>query len=90
MRKGKPKLNWEVIASNIAEAGEELQRLEQQVAQGSLPDEIEFEIAMQHAFHHLNWAWNIRPVTNEEYGSTSQEDFVRWGSYPTDLPTMGK
>jgi hypothetical protein len=77
-------LSWPIIASNITEAREELENIERRIASGDF-DEVEFQIAMQHAFHHLNFAWNVRKQPIERYAGLSQADFDQWGSFPTDL-----
>ena len=53
------RLNWKVIATNIAEAREQLQRIEELLNAGTLPTEIELEIMLRHTYHHLNFAWNV-------------------------------
>lgn len=76
---------WEVIGSNIAEAREELQTIEARIASGNPPDEVEFQVAMQHAYHHLNFAWNMRNYPLDWYANLTREDFDRWGQFPKDL-----
>jgi hypothetical protein len=80
-----PVMPWEVIASNIAEAREQLQKIEARISRGAPPNESEFQIMMQHAYHHLNFAWNMRNHPVERYAQLSQEDFERWGTFPDDL-----
>jgi hypothetical protein len=43
---------------------------------------------MSHLYHHVNTAWNARNSTNEESMECSDEDFNRWGRYPSDLEVM--
>jgi hypothetical protein len=78
-------INWSVVASNISEAREELESIEAKIAAGTPPDDVEFQVAMQHAFHHLNCAWNIRHESLDRYANMSREDFERWGRFPNDL-----
>ena len=80
-----PKLNWRIIASNIAEAREQLQAIEQRVEAGELPNEAELEIAIRHAYHHLNCAWNVRHTSTKRYASLSDDDFREWGRFPQGL-----
>ena len=76
--------NWKIIASNLAEAREEIIRLEELIEQKRLSRE-EFEIGLRHAFHHLNFAWNIRHVSTKQYANLTQEEFEVWGRYPEEM-----
>ena len=80
-----PVMPWDIIASNITEAREQLQEIEVRISRGVPPTECEFQIMMQHAYHHLNFAWNVRNHPVERYVSLSQEDFERWRAFPADL-----
>ena len=80
-----PKLNYDIIRSNISEAREELQKIESRIARNQSLDETDFQIAMQHAFHHLCFAWNIRHVATRRYAKLSTAEFEKWGQYPKDL-----
>ena len=77
-------MNTEIIHSNLSEAIEELVSIENALASGSL-DEGEFTVMLQHAYHHINFAWNIRNIPTSAYTSLTQEQFELWGSYPKDL-----
>ena len=79
------KLNWRTISSDIAEAREELENLEQAVKSGELPSEAEFQTRLQHAYHHLNFAWNARHKTTKRYASLTDADFRAWDKYPKDI-----
>ena len=68
-------LTWENIAYDIEDALEELKRLNDSISSGSRPDEVEFRIAMQHIYHHLNFAWNTR------YESIQGENFHKIWNY---------
>jgi hypothetical protein len=80
-----PKLNRKIILYNIQDAREELQRIEAMLSAKSPPGEGTFQVAMQHAFHHLNFAWNIRHWPSERYANLSDRDFKTAGEFPTDL-----
>ena len=82
-----PTMPWELILSNIREAREQLEEIEIALASDSPPHEVTFQCMMQHAYHHLNFAWNMRNSTAERYVNLSEDDFNRWGSMPTDLAT---
>lgn len=78
-------INWEVVAPNISDAREELERIESLIAGGTAPDDEDFRVRMQHAFHHLNFAWNARHASIDRYANLTQDDFERWGRFPHDL-----
>ncbi len=76
------RLNRWIIARNIREAREELHRLERQLSSRRPPDEIELQIGLEHAYHHLNFAWNARSASNARYANLTNRDFNRWGRFP--------
>jgi hypothetical protein len=82
-------MNQRFILSNLKEAGEELQKLIQEME--SRPDFSfeDFHCAMAHMYHHLNSAWNGRYVTNNEWRECTDENFEKWQKFPQDLPLMG-
>lgn len=79
--------NRTIIRSNIAEATEELQGLEKKAASGELV-ETELQVGLQHAYHHLNFAWNVRRISSSEYSRLSQAQFDIWGTYPKDIEDL--
>ena len=79
------KLNWEIIASNIAEAREQLEAIESSAKDGKPPSEIEFRVMLEHAYHHLNFAWNVRRVSSERYRHLSHAEFNKWSKFPRKL-----
>jgi len=79
--------NPKIIRSNIAEAIEELQRIERKAADGELL-EGELQVGLLHAYHHLNFAWNVRRVSSSEYSRLTQEQFEQWGKYPTEIEEL--
>ena len=76
------RLNWKIIESNIREARQELQELESQIGKTRKPAEIEFELSLRHAYHHLNSAWNIRHTKTQKYRKLTESDFKKWGKFP--------
>lgn len=78
-------MNWQIIKSNIKEAREELEKIEKEINSSEPPEEIEFMLMLEHAYHHLNFAWNIRNVATDKYATMIDEDFNRWGKFPTDI-----
>ena len=86
MQRRRP-FNPKIIRSNIAEAIEELQRIERKAADGELL-EGELQVGLLHAYHHLNFAWNVRRVSSSEYSRLTQEQFEQWGKYPTEIEEL--
>jgi len=84
MRKQRKRLNRPIIASNLAEAIEQLERLHELASSGKL-DEVELQVGLCHAYHHLNFAWNIRFVPTAQYAALTDSQFKRWGRYPTGI-----
>ena len=74
--------NKELITSNIEEAKEELEQILSDLASDPEYSEGELQIALEHAYHHMNYAWHIRNVEKERAGTCSQEDFIKWSKYP--------
>jgi len=82
------RMNWNIIGSNIREAREQLEEIERQISSKKYPSEAELQVMFEHAYHHLNFAWNIRRVTTKQYKKLSDEEFNRWGKYPSDIETF--
>ena len=78
-------MNWKIILNEIRDAREELQRIEQQIASNSKPVEIELELSLRHAYHHLNTAWNVRHTQTAKYRNLTEADFKNWGKFPEGL-----
>ncbi|HEY3704245.1 MAG TPA: hypothetical protein VGL22_04240 [Terracidiphilus sp.] len=70
----KRQFNRTIVRSNIAEAMEELQKLEQKAAGGTLT-EVDLQLGLCHASRHISFAWNIRRVSTSEYAQLTQEQF---------------
>ena len=79
-----PKLNLKFILSNLRDAREELDTIIELAQSGKL-DETDFQIKMEHAYHHLNFAWNIRHVPATRASQCVAEDFNQWSKFPADL-----
>ena len=80
-----PRMNWSIIRSNVQQAREELEHLEQLIENPKRRKEIALETALEHAYHHLNCAWHCRRVSMARYRNLSDADFNRWGSFPKDI-----
>ena len=57
--------NKELIAINIEEARDELTGILSDLKRDSDYSEIELKIALEHAYHHINYAWNIRNINKD-------------------------
>ena len=79
------KLNWEIILSNVAAACEELERIKARVEGGDPPAEGQLQIMLEHAYHHLNCAWNVRHVSTKSYAQLTDADFNRWSQFPKEI-----
>ena len=71
----------EVILQNIAEAREQLEAIEKSLRDPAY-EECELQIDLEHAYHHLNYAWNIRNESDAALAAHSDEDFVKWSKFP--------
>ena len=80
-----PKLNWEIILSNLAEAREQIEQIEERAKNRKKPAEVELQIMLEHVYHHLNFAWNIRHKTSFNYSTLSDEEFNKWSKYPQEI-----
>jgi hypothetical protein len=82
-----PKLNWDVVKWNVAEAREELESIERLIANDEM-SEAGLEVRVVHAFHHLNFAWNARRASTDRYSKCAKADFNKWGQFPTDIELL--
>ena len=78
-------MNRDWVLFNLREAEEELRRTITKLE--STPDYGggEFSIAMAHAYHHLNTAWNSQNATPAAVRECEQRDFDRWRQFPSDI-----
>ncbi|HEX8738263.1 MAG TPA: hypothetical protein VF721_23210 [Pyrinomonadaceae bacterium] len=79
-----PRLNRKNILYNISEAREQLEEIEKLFEEKNL-SEIELQIKLEHAYHHLNVAWNTRYSTSKRYTKMSDEDFNEWSKFPAEI-----
>jgi hypothetical protein len=71
----------EIVLANIEEAREQLQAIETALMN---PDysEVEFKIELEHAYHHLNYAWNIRNEEDIALDEHSQANYAKSSKFP--------
>ncbi len=79
------KLNWRNIGANIVETRKELQKIEKRIASKNRPLEGELFVSMEHAYHHLNFAWNSRHMSSRDYDRMSDKDFNVCADFPKDM-----
>jgi hypothetical protein len=84
----KSRINWHIIASNVNEARQQLEEIEAQVARRERVDEADLKVMLEHAFHHINFAWNARRAPMRRYLNLSDTDFNRWGKFPKDIELL--
>lgn len=77
-------MNNEIILYNIKEAREQLEEIEELLIDENL-SEINFETQLEHTYHHLNFAWNIRHSSTEEYKEMSEDNFKKWSKFPKEI-----
>jgi hypothetical protein len=83
-----PEFNWKAIATNVAEAREQLENIEEVLKAGTPPTEVEFEIMLRHAYHHLNFAWNVRRQPMTRCSNLTDADFKEWGRFPPGFDAL--
>ena len=71
----------EIVRLNIAEAREQLEAIEESLLDPDY-DECELRLELEHAYHHLNYAWNIRNETDAALAAHSHENYAKWSKYP--------
>ena len=47
--------------------------------------EISLYVSLDHAYHHLNWAWNIRRSPEERVWKCADKDNKRWSKFPKTM-----
>ena len=73
------------VASHLSEALEELQRTISSLQSSGAYSEEELQVALEHAYHHLNTAWNGRNTSPVKAGAATDAEFTVWGRFPADL-----
>ena len=71
-----------LIISNIQEAKEQLEKILKDIEVEKTYSEVELHIALEHTYHHLNFAWNIRNIEKTRAEACSKSDFKAWSKYP--------
>ncbi len=89
MRKNKKKrLNRICMHYDLLEAIEELRDIVKQLKHNPRFSEIDLQVKLSHAYHHLNYTWNSRFSTIKEYRDLTDANFNKWSKYPSkDITT---
>jgi hypothetical protein len=78
-------MNKDHILFHLREAHEELTHTIQEIEQDPEYDIGEYIVAMMHLYNHINTAWNGRDASPERAQACTEEDFVRWRQFPSDI-----
>jgi hypothetical protein len=78
-------MNKDYIIFNLREALKELERAVEELQGDSEYGEGKFMVAMEHAYHHMNTAWNARNCTEQAVRQCTLKDSERWRQFPTDM-----
>ncbi len=47
--------------------------------------EVELQILFEHTYHHLNFAWNARHVSDKEHAHLTDAQFNHMGKFPEEM-----
>lgn len=75
-------MNTMIVRSNIVEAKDELERIIAELDSGEIADEGLLQSYLEHAYHHLNFAWNTRQSAEAKVIACAYKDFKRWSKFP--------
>ena len=78
-------MNKPWVSFHLKETTQTLARIIQTIDSGSPFGKEEFEIAIRHAYEHLNTAWNSRSITDDKARDHTDWDFAEWRQFPRDL-----
>ena len=74
--------NREIIIANIEESIEQLQEIVKEMSNNPEYSEVEFQIDIEHAYHHMNFSWNIRNEQFKDVTLCSDKNYKQWSKYP--------
>ena len=78
-------MNKRSMRTNLEEAKEELESLIAKLDSDEDCGESYLLVGFQHAFFHMNFAWNTRRSPDVKVVNLTQRDFIRWGGFPIGL-----
>ncbi len=80
-------LNRMIVAGNLSEAENELAKLCNLVDKGEL-SAAQLQVGLLHTYHQINFAWNARFASDDDYRHLTQERFRRCGRYPRTIENL--
>ncbi len=75
----------EFIVSELKEAKKELEQMIGEIEKDTDCDFNDYFIEIQHIYHHINKAWNMKKEDKETIKNCSEKDFFRWSKFPSDI-----
>jgi hypothetical protein len=78
-------MKWDNVLRNVKEAREQLEDLERMIADPTARTEGKLVVGLEHAYHHLNFAWHTRRIARHRYPALTTADFNRFGAFPRDV-----
>ena len=88
---------WDVMLSNLIEASAELEELRNRILACLEPDaeeerrefiEFSFFVLMEHAYHHVNFAWNCRYQDRDRAIRCATKDYRAWEKFPHEFKDL--
>lgn len=70
------------ISRNLIEAKEQLEKTIKALHEDEEFSEIELQLDLEHAYHHINFAWNIRDEDESKIVECSKKNFQKWSKFP--------
>ena len=74
--------NRNMISNNLSEARGELTSLIRLLEKEDNLNIGKLQIGFEHAYHHINFAWNIKFSNNNDVINLSSENFIEWSKFP--------
>jgi hypothetical protein len=78
-------MNRPWVSFHLKESSETLQKIIRAIESRAQFSNEEFELAIVHAYDHLNTAWNSRFITDDKARNHTDWDFAEWRQFPKDL-----
>ena len=75
-------MNWRCVKHDLIEARDQINEIIAKLDAEDTSSEEYYLVSIQHAFHHLNIAWNARRSSLAKYQGMSTRDFNRWRKFP--------
>ena len=79
------RLNRKFVHYNVVEAREQLQGIEALLVSDRSVSDAKLQVMVEHAYHHLNFAWHVRHVPRKKCANPTDRDFNKWSKYPKEI-----